>query len=122
MDHLQILKILNYLSAALQGLVGLLCLAGGVFSGVTIIGLQGDVVSGLITVVVYLVITVFVFAMAGLFVFCGNGVGQGKRRTLQTVLAVLSLGSCPGIFYGIYALWVLWGNEDTKAKFEANAS
>ena len=45
-------------------------------------------------------------------------VSQGRGRTLQTVLAALSLGNCPGFLYGGYALWVCWVNPESKALFE----
>jgi hypothetical protein len=52
------------------------------------------------------------------YVVAGAGVVQGRRRGLQTVLAVLNLCGCPGVFYAGYALWVCYGNEASKQVFD----
>ena len=116
MEHLTILKTINYIYAALFGL-------GAVIGGVALVGLSvipladGDG-GGLILTFMGLMLAVVLGLFALLHVVVGKGVEQGRFRIMQTILAVLNVSNFPvGAAYGIYALWVCWANDDTKASF-----
>jgi hypothetical protein len=114
MKHLRILKLLNRVYAAL---VFLTCL--GVVAAVAIPTFAGGRMGiGLAELSILGGVFVIAVILGVLYLATGKLVAEGRGRILQTVMAVLSLGSAPvGTAYGVYALWVCWMNEETKALF-----
>jgi len=117
-EHLKYLSWANYAMGALTllGCLALLALAAitgglGLSAGAEI----GDLMPGLMGPCIGSLVTLL---LASLFFMSASGVARGKRRGLQTVMAVLTICNCPGLFYAIYALWVCYGNESTKTVFE----
>lgn len=114
MEHLNRLRILNYVMAAVEGL-GLVALVATMgLVGATqplganelwiIVGVTGGAALLLLGLI------------AGFMVAAGR-VARGQGKVLETVLAVLTLGNFPGGLFGVYALWVMWYNPETKAIF-----
>ena len=118
MDHLKYLSWVNYFFGAMALLsFGLLLL--GMLASVGLTLSAGGEISAVLPSVIGLGVGSLVLLVVSILHFlAGSGVAKGRRRGLQTVLAVLTLPNCPGLFYGIYALWVCWGNEPTKHAFE----
>lgn len=118
MQHLDYLKYANFAMAALYALALLIVLvAVGLQIGLVVS--NGADTSALIPLVIGGGAALFVvLALLVLFVVTGRMVGSGRGRILQTVLAVLNIGNCPGVFYAVYALWVCWLNDETKVAFE----
>ena len=121
MEHLKYLAWINYGFAALTGLVGVFVVLMGLLAGGSmLLGNASDAMVGLvITVVTIGISALLVFALAAAYAFAGRAVSAGKGRILQTILAILAVGNLPiGTIYGVYALWVCWANEETKARFD----
>lgn len=134
-SHTSILRILNGVYAVLAFASAIALLLAIVFLGATIAEIGGLKIStsadqtaanlpffGLGFASVVLGGTVMYLAIIGaLHLMVAARVGRGRGRTLQTVLAVLSIFNVPvGLAYGIYALWVCWFNDSTRALFERN--
>lgn len=121
MQHLEILRIVNYVYAALLGIGALVLLAIVAGVGVGERALNG--VTGLQAVnVVLLILTGLLALLAGLLVLAGSLVGRARGRVLQTVLAIVKLFEFPiGTVYGAYALWVCWIHDPSRLAFERHA-
>lgn len=120
MEHLSYLKRVNNANAIITAVLGLAAVIGlGVMTYQTY--QFGDPVTGLILVATTVFSLVMVAVSIVLYVITGKKVEQGRWRIMQTVLAVLNLGSNPplGTAYGIYALYVCWFNDAAKSCFEA---
>ena len=120
MQHLRILKILDFVSAGMIALGILIVLATAAVTGFGLFAAGG--VEALGAMVSVLVIDgaaiVFLLAFLAFCVFAGQQVGKGKGRILQTLLALGSVMNCPlGTAFAGYSLWVLWINEETEAIF-----
>ncbi len=115
MNHLNNLKLVNYVLGALNLLVALLTILGGIATVGMGVASGADIGSMVPSIVMFGVFTFSIGIVAVLFFMAGGRVARAKGRVLQTILAVLSLPSCPGIFYGAYALWVCWMNAESKA-------
>ncbi|MEZ4238577.1 MAG: hypothetical protein R3F59_20970 [Myxococcota bacterium] len=119
MEHLKYLSLINYAFAALTGLAGAFLVLGGLLGVGSMLMSSTDMVSLAIMAVSMTFASVLVVVLAVLYAVTGRRVAAGRGRILQTVLGVLALGNLPlGTIYGLYALWVCWGNEETKAAFE----
>ena len=121
MKHLRYLKIINYIEVPLNILLGLGMIAAGIVPFLLApSGMPDDAAAALvINLVTFIVIGVIFFVAAVMFFIAAKKIEHGKGRILQTILAVLCVGSVPlGTAYGIYALWICWMNEETKATFE----
>ncbi len=119
MEHLNNLKMANYVLGALNALVlglTLLVIAGTM----GFMYLQTQEMSMLIGGVVgTLVGGVFGLGIVGFIFFVGGQVGQGKGRILQTILALMLVSSFPiGTLFAAYAIWVCWINEGSKHAFD----
>lgn len=114
MSHLRTLGILNVVYAAI---VLLACLGAAALLAIPALSGEGMGL-GLGELVILGAAVGLVLVLGVLYVVAASLVAKGRGRILQTVLAVMSLGSVPvGTAYGIYALWVCWMNEETKALF-----
>ena len=118
MEHLKYLSWANYVFAGLHLLaVGLVLLMGlGVVGLMVSEGLYPAEVAMQTAPIIGGAFVMICFSM--LYVVAGSGVAVGRRRGLQTVLAVLNLCGCPGIFFAGYSLWVCYGNSATKQVFD----
>jgi VIT1/CCC1 family predicted Fe2+/Mn2+ transporter len=118
MHHLRYLSVINKVSAVFDvvvlGLCGLVCIVLAIF-----IPGQGAA-EMVIWIGTGLMLLVFGVLFGVLFWILANKIALGQWRMFQTVMAVLSMGNNPpiGIAYAIYAFWVCWVNEETKAVFE----
>ena len=116
MNHLRTLRLANYAMAGLE-VVGLTILVITAALIATLSPIPADevvlfwgVMGG---------VSALLVVWVGLFLVAASSVGRGRGRALQTVLGVFSLGSFPfGFLYGVYALWVVWMNEETRAAFD----
>lgn len=119
MNHLRILKILNWIN------VGLL-----VFGVVLTLGVLGATYAAVVsadpmaraalnpTLAITAISLAPVAGMAVLALAAALTLESGRGRVPQTLLAIAGLTSVPlGTMYGAYALWVCWWNEETRAKF-----
>ena len=121
MGHLRALQVFNVVFAVLAAGVALLFMALWCIGGIIAIG-QGHPIGWL-----FLVGGAIVAALAtGLAVLHGRaaaGVAVGRRRVLQSALAVLHLVNFPvGTAFAVYALWVCWFNDETKVYFDSHDS
>lgn len=119
MQHLGYLKAANYLMATFYVIAGLaifpLC-----FLALAIVPAElstGDWLPMLGAGAFGMTIC---FTLAGFAVVMARRVSTGRWRLPQTVWAILTLANNPpiGLLYGVYALWVCWGNAETRAAFE----
>ncbi len=120
MQHLGYLKIANFIFAGCMAGISLLAVAmicvplvAGLASG------QMGASEMVIFIVTAAVAFVTLLLMAAFYAVLGKKVSRGRWRLVQTIAAVFSLGSFPiGTAYAIFALWVCWGNEETRAIFD----
>ncbi len=116
MEHLTTLKYINYIYAALFGLGAVI--GGMALVGLSIIPLADGEAGGLIMTFGGLGLAFVLGLFALLHLVVGKGVENGRFRITQTILAVLNVSNFPlGMAYGVYALWVCWANDETKAAF-----
>jgi hypothetical protein len=117
MGHLGTLKTVNTIFAVLFYLAGVLTLLGVSLMGILTMG--EDVVAGLIIIVAGVVGGVLCIVMGLLYQMTGKRLVQGRWRIMQTILALLNVTNVPiGTAYALFALWVCWMNEESKAFFE----
>ena len=120
MEHLQYLRRVNNANAWITAILSV-----AAFIGLGVMTYQvfqaGDRTSGGLLIATSAVTVLMVVASIVLYVITGKKVEQGRWRIMQTVLAILNLGSNPplGTAYGIYAMYVCWFNEKSKACFES---
>ena len=122
MNHLKILKYVDYFSAATLVFVGLL--TGGSI-GLTLFVVAKADPNAMVAVIpsagITAVVLLLLLGMAVLALVAARGIEHGRARLPQTILAVLSLASVPlGTIFALYSLWVCWSNEETKATFDNN--
>ena len=120
MQHLKILKILNYVNAGLMVLGILIVLISFAWTTIAFlsVGLSEVMSAFVITLVVDLLCIVLLVVLGALYVRLAGKVGRGEGRIMQTVFAVLAVTNCPlGTAYAGYALWVCWLNDETVAIF-----
>ncbi len=119
MKHLQYLELANYMVAAFYAAIGVatvpLCL---ILFHLFAVDVPPDEV-----VMVYLALGVGVGMCLAFALFAyvmGRRVAEGRWRGVQSVWAVLTAANNPpaGLVYGAYALWVCWGNDETRAMFD----
>ncbi len=120
MNHLKILKYLDYFSVVTLFLAGGLTVASILGSVGLVIMAEPAAAMALAPSLAITGVTVAVIVAMAWFAFvAGRGIEHGRGRVAQSLLAVASLGSLPfGTAFGIYALWVCWYNEDTKSTFD----
>jgi len=120
MNHLRILKILDWVSVVMLCLVVLFLIGLTAFAVWAVARLDPSAIGSLAPTL--MINGVVIALIAGLTVpcfFAARRIERGRGRLAQTVVAVLSLGSVPfGTAFGAYSLWVCWFNEDTKRHFE----
>ena len=81
--------------------------------------LAGDIVMGIVYLLVFVVIGVVFLGLGGLMVMTGRGLEQGRGRIVQSIICAICLPSFPvGTAIGAYGLWACWMNEESKAAFE----
>jgi len=121
MNHLRILKYLNYTSFALLVLAGGITLVSIGVTAAAVVAAAPEAALVLIpSVAITLLTLLFIGVIAWFALLAGRGIEHGRGRISQTIVAVGSLASAPlGTAFGIYALWVCWVNEETKATFDA---
>jgi hypothetical protein len=121
-QHLTYLKYIDFVFGAFVILSGVLAILGGLGMGAMMILLAGDIIMGVIYLVVFLVMGVVVLGVGGLMVMTGRGLEQGRGRIVQTIISglmVINPASFPiGTAIGAYGLWVCWMNAESKAAFE----
>lgn len=120
MNHTRILKILNWISVVMLGLVELL-LIGTTALTVWVVARLDPAAIGMLapTLLINGLVMALVAGMAVPTLVAARRIEHGRGRLAQTVVAVLSLTSVPlGTAYGAYALWVCWFNKDTKRRFD----
>jgi hypothetical protein len=120
MQHLKILKILNYVNAGLMVLGIVIVLLSLAFSMITFlsVGVSEVMAALVITVVIDVLCILLLVVLGALYVRLAGKIEKGEGRIMQTVFAVLAVGNCPfGTAYAGYALWVCWLNEETVAIF-----
>ena len=62
--------------------------------------------------------TLILAAISVVYLVAGRVAALGRMRGLQTLVAVVSLFTCPGALYGWYALYVCYLNEESRSLFE----
>ena len=119
MKHLQYLQFANYMTAAFYAAIGIamvpLCL---ILFHVFAVDIAPEEVT-----MVYAALAAGVSMSLGFAAFAtvmGRRVVEGRWRGIQSVWAVLTAANNPpaGQVYGAYALWVCWGNDETRAVFD----
>jgi len=120
MNHLRILKYLNFASVAVLVLAILLTVVSVLGSVWFVAKIDPAATAALApSLVITGVTTSLLGAMAWFALMAGRGIENGRGRVAQTLVAVASLGSVPlGTAFGVYAIWVCWFNEETKAGFD----
>jgi len=117
MGHLGTLKTVNTVFAVLFYLLGMFTLVGLSIVGVLILG--DDLVGGLVMIGGGVGAGVVCIVMGMVYHMTGKRLVQGRWRIMQTILAVLNVTNIPiGTAYALFALWVCWMNEESKAFFE----
>ena len=117
MGHLGLLKTVNTIFAVLFYLLGVLTLLGISILGVLMLG--DDLVGGLVMIFAGVVAGVVCIAMGLVYQMTGKRIVQGRWRIMQTILALMNITNIPiGTAYALFALWLCWMNEETKAFFE----
>ncbi len=113
MKHLKYLKIIHFLVAALYLFIAVCMLGTGIFfivgSPMEDSAMAGGGLMGASVVVA--IIAMFYFNL-------GGKLAQGRGRVGATVLSVMNMGNCPGIFVSAYVLYICWFNAETKKFFE----
>lgn len=120
MNHLRILRILDWISVAMLGLVALVVLGTVAFT-VWVVQQAGEAAVAVLPPVLLIhgVTVVILLAMIVPLARAANGLEKGRGRLAQSLVAVLSMLGVPmGTAFGVYSLWALWVNPDTKARFE----
>jgi pimeloyl-ACP methyl ester carboxylesterase len=115
-DHRRIIRTLDYVSAAMLGLglaitaASLVLTVGGVLVAAASAGKLAEVWPVLFpSLVITVPVVGLLVAMLVLCLLAARETARGSGRTLQTVVAILSLGSFPlGTAFGAYCLWALW--------------
>jgi len=119
-DHLENLKFVNYAMIVLNLLMAAAVVAAGGLQ-VFLLYLAGEVAVGAYIAPVCVPVTIgfVLFLMAYMHLQTGVRVVWGGGRSLQTVMAILSMCNCPiGTFYAAYAIWVVWIGEESYREFE----
>lgn len=117
MEHLRALRWLNFAVGAYTVLVGGIFLAGYALPG--LFAFREGVGWGLVFVLVGILVFLLLAGLGILHLLTGFWVSAGRGRIAQTALAVMQLASFPiGTAYALYALWVVWLNDDSAKKFE----
>ena len=62
--------------------------------------------------------TAILAAITATYAIAGRWAASGRLRPFQTLLAVVSLFSCPGALYGLYALYVCYLNSESSQLFD----
>jgi hypothetical protein len=118
MNHLKTLKTVNFVLGAYTILMGILFLVMFVIPGLW--GWFDGQEGAWLFVVLGLLFTILIGGFGVAHVIVGYLVGSGRGRIAQTFLASMQLMSFPvGTVYAVYALWVCWGDEDSRKKFES---
>ncbi len=121
MAHLRALKIIHLVFAVIAVAVALLFVALWCVGGILAIR-EGHPI-GWLFLVGGAVIAALLTGLAALHVRAGRAAVEGRRRVLQSALAVLHLVNFPvGTAFALYALWICWFNEPTKIYFDAHDS
>jgi len=122
MNHLRILKYLDYFSVAMLVLAGGITVVSIVATAVMVVASAPEAAIVLLPSAVITVVSIgFIGGLAWFAFLAGRGIEHGRGRIAQTLVAIASLGSLPlGTAFGVYAIWVCWFNEETKATFDAS--
>ncbi len=117
MGHLGLLKTVNIIFAVLLYLIGVLTLLGVSIMGVLVLG--DDLAGGLIMIGAGVFGGGLCIVLGLVYQMTGKRIVQGRWRIMQTILALMNITNVPiGTAYALFALWLCWMNEETKAFFE----
>ncbi len=117
--HLSILRICNFVLGALALGLALLFLIAWCIPGLLAI-LHGQSI-GWLFLVGGLVCGALSGGLGSLHFQAAVGSVRGKRRVLQTVLALVHLINLPvGTAFAVYTLWVCWFHQPTKVFFDVH--
>ncbi|MBN2798369.1 MAG: hypothetical protein JXX28_04415 [Deltaproteobacteria bacterium] len=122
MKHLKILRILDLVLGTITVATGLAVL----LLAITPVGLSAlPGVSGSEQLTLWATgglagaLGLLMLTEGALLFLAAQRVLHGRGRLLQSLVAVLNLGSIPtGLLFGLYALWVCWVNPESRASFE----
>lgn len=130
MDHLSTLRVFNFVMAVIYGIATVItvacCIAIAVFGWPVFRDIFAqdpgapppELVAGFL-IAVFAMAAALLLVECILFVVAGRALKRGRGRTLQTVLAILTIASFPvGTAFGIYSLWVCWSHPPSRAIFE----
>jgi hypothetical protein len=121
MGHLRALQIFNIVFAVLAVAVALLFVLLWCIGG--IIAIREGHPIGWVFLVGGAVVAALLGGLAVLHGKAAAGVAVGRRRVLQSALAVLHLVNFPvGTAFAVYSLWVCWWSDQTKLYFDTHDS
>jgi hypothetical protein len=121
MGHLRALQIFNIVFAVIAAGVALLFVMLWCIGG--IIAIREGHPIGWVFLIGGVVIASLLTGLAVLHGKAAAGVAVGRRRVLQSALAVLHLVNFPvGTAFAVYSLWVCWFNDQTKLYFDTHDS
>jgi hypothetical protein len=117
-EKLTYLKYLDFFFGGMGILTGLFFMLAGLgLAGLNILG--GEIVSGVITLVVCVISGAIPIAIGAMSIMAGRGVEQGNGKIMQTIVSALMLPNFPiGTAVGGFGLWLMYANEETKAVFD----
>ncbi len=121
MNHLKVIKYIDYLSAAVLIVGGLITVGS---TGATVWVIAKATPDALFVAMPVMGVTAAValllFGMAMFALMAARGVERGRGRVSQSIIAVLSLVNLPlGTAFSLYSLWACWVNEETKSQFDS---
>ncbi len=118
MKHLRTLRSLNFVAAALFGILGLLVLLLFFLPFRPPLDVEVPILR---IRLIGLLSALLVLALAAIHVVVGYLVGAHRGRIFQTFLALVHVTSFPvGTAYAVYALWLCWVHEPTRKAFESS--
>ncbi|TVQ94313.1 MAG: hypothetical protein EA397_02270 [Deltaproteobacteria bacterium] len=119
MVHLRVLSIINYVMTVLYWLVLTPIMLWGLASTALLVSKSPQSPYSMLPMLgIQLPIVGLLIVLGLLALISAILVPLGRGRVPQSILGVLSLATFPlGTLYGIYALWICWFNEETKARF-----
>ncbi|MDQ7826168.1 MAG: hypothetical protein RDV48_25420 [Candidatus Eremiobacteraeota bacterium] len=133
MQHLQIIRIIDWICGITGAISGLGLVAAGIL-GASLLGMLGitmpedKAAAGIIAIVfgtVGLIGGGFILILSVLSIIAGNALVEGKpwSRIYHIIIGALSLPGFPvGTAIGVYYLWALLACDEAKAVFEGGGS
>jgi len=120
MNHLKVIRYLDYLSAAILIVVGVL-LFGSTAATVWVVAESSPDAMFMVIPSAGLTAAMVLF-MLGMGVVAWRAarrIEDGRGRVAQSILAVVSVINLPvGTIFALYSLWACWVNEDTRSRFD----